>query len=157
MRARLGKLRDSALDPSIVDRVLAAADEVASALAVPSAWTALLDAEPTPHREVTSAAFDEAISTMATFADLKSKYTRSHSTAVAERAAAAARSVGLAPDVVDAVRRAGLLHDLGRVAISAGIWDKTGPLTDLEPEKIRIHTYVGERVLARAPGLARVA
>ena len=43
--------------------------------------------------------------------------------------------------------------DIGRVAISTGIWDKTDALTDLEREKIRLHTYVGERVLARAPSL----
>jgi len=156
-RERLVRLRGTSLDPTLVDRVLAALDDVAAVLEVPSAWAALLEAEPTPHREVTSAAFDEAIATMAAFADLKSKYTRNHSTAVAELAAAAARSIGLPADTVDDVRHAGLLHDLGRVAISAGIWDKTTLLTDLEREKIRLHTYVGERVLSRASSLQRLA
>src|SRR5438128_577733 len=89
--------------------------------------------------------------------DLKSKYTRGHSTAVSELAENAAQRAKLPADVVRDVRRAGLLHDLGRVAISASIWDKAAPLTDLEREKVRIHTYVGERVLARAPGLSAVA
>lgn len=157
IRARLGRLRGTALDPTIVDKITPAADELTSVLDVPSVWTAMLDAEPTPHREVAGDAIDEAIVTMAAFADLKSKYARNHSTGVAELAAAAARSVGLAPDIVVNVRRAALLHDLGRVAVSAGIWDKTAPLTDLEREKIRIHTYIGERVLARAPSLAGAA
>jgi len=157
IRARLTRLRGTAHDPALVDKIVPLADDVAGVLGVPSAWTALLDAEPAPHREITSAAFDEAIATMAAFADLKSKYTRNHSTGVSELAAATARSIGLPADVVDDVRRAGLLHDLGRVAISAGIWDKQEPLTDLEREKIRIHTYVGERVLARAPSLGRPA
>jgi putative nucleotidyltransferase with HDIG domain len=157
IRARLAKLRGVAHDPTIVDQVITAADDVSAAFDVPSAWTAFLDAEPAPQREISTGAFDEAIAVMAAFADLKSKYTRNHSTAVAELAAAAARSIGLPADVVDNVRRAGLLHDLGRVAVSAGIWDKTAPLTDLEREKIRIHTYIGERVLARAPSLAKVA
>jgi len=157
IRARVTKLRGTSLDPAIADKVITVADDLATVLGVPSAWTALLDAEPTPHREVTSEALDEAIATMAVFADLKSKYTRSHSSAVANLAAATARSLGLRPEIVDDVRRAGLLHDLGRVAVSAGIWDKVAPLTDIEREKIRMHTYVGERVLARAPGLARVA
>ena len=51
----------------------------------------------------------------------------------------------------------GLLHDIGRVAVSAGLWDKAGPLTDVEREKVRLHTYVGERVLARASGLSAAA
>jgi putative nucleotidyltransferase with HDIG domain len=157
IRSRLVRLRGTAVDPTLADHVTAAADDVASALAVPSPWTAMLDAEPTPHREVAGDAVDEAIATMAAFADLKSKYTRNHSTGVAELAAAAARSIGLPSDIVVDVRRAALLHDLGRVAVSAGIWDKAAPLTDLEREKVRIHTYVGERVLARAPSLARVA
>lgn len=157
IRSRLDKLRGTALDPTIADHVIAAADDVASVLAIPSAWTAMLDAEPAPHREIAGGGVDEAIATMAAFADLKSKYTRSHSTGVAELAAAAAQASGLSSDIVVDVRRAGLLHDLGRVAISASVWDKTAPLTDVEREKIRIHTYVGERVLARAPSLARVA
>lgn len=157
IRARLTKLRGTSLDPELVDKALPAIDEVARVLEVPSAWAALLDAEPTPHRVVTDEAFDEAIATMAAFADLKSKYTRNHSTAVAELSATTARSLGLPADVVDDLRRAALLHDLGRVAVTSGIWDKTAPLTDLEREKIRLHTYVGERVLARAPSLARLA
>jgi len=157
IRARLDKLRGTALDPTIVAPVIAAADDVARVLDVPSAWTAMLDAEPAPHREIAGAAVDEAIVTMAAFADLKSKYTRHHSLGVAELAAAAGRSLGLSADLIVDLHRAGLLHDLGRVAVSAGIWDKTDALTDVEREKIRLHTYIGERVLARAPGLARVA
>jgi HD-GYP domain-containing protein (c-di-GMP phosphodiesterase class II) len=55
------------------------------------------------------------------------------------------------------LRSAGLLHDVGRVAVTAAIWEKSGPLTDAERERIRLHTYAGERVLMRAPALSRVA
>lgn len=157
IRTRLARLRGTALDPTLADQVVAAADDVASALAVQSAWATMLDAEPAPRRGVTGAAIDEALAAMAVFADLKSAYTRGHSSGVAELAALAARSMGLPPDEVVDVHRAGLLHDLGRVAVSSAIWDKPAPLTDLERESVRVHTYVGERVLARAPGLARVA
>jgi putative nucleotidyltransferase with HDIG domain len=94
---------------------------------------------------------------VADFADLKSRYTRGHSSGVAALAEAAARGLGLGDDVARDLRRAALLHDLGRVAVSTGIWDKAAPLADAERERIRMHTYVGERVLARAPSLARVA
>src|SRR5260370_1297289 len=58
-------------------------------------------------------------------------------------------------DVV-AIRRAGLLHDIGRVGVSAGIWGKSGPLSEREWERVRMHPYYTERVLARPPALARL-
>jgi HD-GYP domain-containing protein (c-di-GMP phosphodiesterase class II) len=157
IRERLLRLRARCLDPAIVDRLLEAVDELALVAAVPSAWQAMLDAEPRPQRELDGEALEEALSTISMFADLKSAYTRGHSAAVAELAAAATRAEGLPADVVEAVRHAGLLHDLGRVAVSGGIWDKERPLTDMEREKIRLHSYIGERLLSRAPTLARIA
>jgi len=53
--------------------------------------------------------------------------------------------------------RAGLVHDLGRVAIPAGIWAKPGPLSAGEWELVRLHAYHGERILARSGALAPLA
>lgn len=155
--ARTKQLAGKSLDPTLVEKFVASAADIVAAIEVPSIWSAFLAAEPAPHREVAESAIDEALATMAAFADLKSKYTRGHSTAVSQLAEAAAKQAGLSDDVARDLRRAGLIHDLGRVAITAGIWDKVKPLTDLEREKIRLHTYVGERVLARAPALAAIA
>ncbi len=55
-----------------------------------------------------------------------------------------------------AIRRAGLLHDIGRVGVSSGIWEKPGPLSEREWERVRMHPYYTERVLARPPALARL-
>src|SRR5581483_7728486 len=52
--------------------------------------------------------------------------------------------------------RAGMLHDVGRVGVSAGIWGKPGALTEREWEKVRLHSYYTERVLARPDTLARL-
>ena len=49
------------------------------------------------------------------------------------------------------------MHDLGRVAVHARIWEKTGPLTMDEWEQVRLHPYQSERVLSRSPFLARLA
>jgi HD-GYP domain-containing protein (c-di-GMP phosphodiesterase class II) len=53
-------------------------------------------------------------------------------------------------------RRAGLLHDVGRVGVSAGIWGKPGALSDREWEKVRLHPYHTERILARPAALAQL-
>ncbi|HUS28880.1 MAG TPA: HD domain-containing phosphohydrolase [Kofleriaceae bacterium] len=155
--SRVKQLSKKGLDPNIVEKFVALSDRVVSAIDVPSIWKAFLEAEPAPQKEVNGDAIDEALATMAAFADLKSKYTRGHSTAVSELAAAAGKAAGLDEAMQRDLRRAGLLHDIGRVAITSGIWDKAEPLTDLEREKIRLHTYIGERVLARAPALAAIA
>jgi len=124
---------------------------------VPSLWEAFLAAEPGTPRLIDGAALDEAFAAIADFADLKSRYTRGHSSGVAALAEAAARTLGLDDTTVRDLRRAALVHDLGRVAVSAGVWDKLAPLTDAERERIRVHTRIPERVLARAPALAPIA
>jgi DNA-binding CsgD family transcriptional regulator len=50
---------------------------------------------------------------------------------------------------------AALAHDLGRVSVSAAIWDKPGPLNDSEWEAVRLHPYYSERLLSRARSLAK--
>ena len=55
-----------------------------------------------------------------------------------------------------ALRRAGLLHDIGRVGVSAGIWGKAGALSEREWEQVRLHPYYTERVLARPEPLGRL-
>ena len=48
----------------------------------------------------------------------------------------------------------GFVHDLGRVAIENGIWDKPGPLTTSEWEQVRLHPYYTERIPARCRPLS---
>jgi DNA-binding CsgD family transcriptional regulator len=55
---------------------------------------------------------------------------------------------------VVAIRRAGLVHDFGRLGVSNAIWDKRGPLTPSEFERVRLHPYLTERMLAFSPALA---
>ena len=94
---------------------------------------------------------------MGNFADLISPYLAGHSTGVAELAAAAARRCRIDEAGVVALRRAALVHDLGRVAVHPRIWQKPGPLTADELEQVRLHPYHSERVLARSAFLAALA
>jgi response regulator RpfG family c-di-GMP phosphodiesterase/DNA-binding CsgD family transcriptional regulator len=145
------------LDPALVERFAGAAGEICAPLEEPSPWQVAMAAEPSPHVTVDGDAVDEGLRAIANFTDLKCRFTRGHSTGVSMLAGAAARKLGLGAEMEQAVSRAGLVHDVGRVAITAAIWDKTEPLTDAERERIRLHTYVGERVLSRAPALSTVA
>jgi HD-GYP domain-containing protein (c-di-GMP phosphodiesterase class II) len=99
-------------------------------------------------------AIDRALAAMGDFADLASKYLVGHSAGVAELAAAAAQRCGFPPDDVTATRRAALVHDVGRVAVSVLIWQKAGRLSSHEWEQVRLHAYHSERVLCRSPFLA---
>jgi HD-GYP domain-containing protein (c-di-GMP phosphodiesterase class II) len=94
---------------------------------------------------------------MGRFADLACPYHSGHSGGVAELAAAAAARCGMDAAGVRTVRRAGLVHDLGRVAVGAGVWGKPGPLSADEWEQVRLHPYRTERVLSRAALLADLA
>ena len=73
---------------------------------------------------------------MGNFADLISPYLTGHSGGVAELAAAAAQRCRLDDGGVVALRRAALVHDLGRVAVHPRIWAKPGPLTADEQEQV---------------------
>ncbi len=143
-------------DPTIAARFCHEAARLLAGLDEGSAWDAVLDAEPGHRPRLEAEALDAALRAAAHFADLKSPYTAGHSTGVAALAAAAARSTGLPePDVVG-LRRAALVHDLGRAGVPNGIWDKRALLSAAEWERVRLHPYFSERVLARSEPLARL-
>ena len=52
------------------------------------------------------------------------------------------------------LRRAGLVHDFGRLGVSNSIWDKPGPLGAGEWERVRMHPYLTERMLHQSAALA---
>jgi two-component system, cell cycle response regulator len=76
---------------------------------------------------------------------------------VAGLAAAVARRFSLPAEEVESIRQAAELHDVGKVAIPDAILDKPGPLSEDEWSFIRRHTLIGERIIAAAPALGRIA
>jgi HD-GYP domain-containing protein (c-di-GMP phosphodiesterase class II) len=141
-------------DPALVDLFCARADDVFAELESVTSWDALMATEPALDRELDDAELDVAIEAVADFVDLKSPFTIGHSRAVAELAAAATAEMGLPVSDRMTVRRAGLVHDLGRLGVSNSIWDKQGQLTRAETERVRLHPYLTERMLASPTGLA---
>jgi HD-GYP domain-containing protein (c-di-GMP phosphodiesterase class II) len=143
-----------AYDPHIVECFCRDAPRMLSGIESDVTWETVLAIEPGPRTRLTETEFDTACEAMADFADIKSSYLLGHSVHVAEVAAAAAAKCGLSETAITALRRAALLHDIGRVGISAGIWDKPGPFTEQEWERVRLHPYYTERVLTRSAALA---
>jgi len=144
-------------DPTIVDCCCRQADQVFQDAGESSVWEAVLAAEPGSRSCISEASLDEVLRAVADFADLKSLYTLGHSSGVADLAAEAAQRCGLPEIDVRTIRRAGLLHDLGRIGVPNTIWDKPGPLSETEWERVRLHPYYTERVLARLKALGPVS
>jgi HD-GYP domain-containing protein (c-di-GMP phosphodiesterase class II)/DNA-binding CsgD family transcriptional regulator len=142
-----------ALDPAIVAVFADAPVELLAISSPDDLWAAVVDAEPAPRRAFgDEPAFEEALAGFGDAADLKSPWFTGHSRGVARLARAAADLVSAADARI--VYRAGLLHDLGRVAVPTGIWDRPGPLRAEEWEPVRLHPYHTGRILARSPVLA---
>ncbi|WP_411151793.1 HD domain-containing phosphohydrolase [Streptomyces sp. A30] len=135
-------------DPSIGDVFERRGSALLREIDAVDPWEAVLEAEPPPVRYITEGELDQVARGFADMVDLKATYMLGHSAGVSELAEGAARSLGLAEREVEDLRRAALLHDLGRVGVSSGIWDKPGTVTRTEREQIRLHPYHTERILA---------
>ena len=153
----IGERGGAAFDPAIAAIFAEDAERLLALETGASAWERVLELEPRPHRHLDDAGIDAATAAIGDFADLASPYLVGHSAGVAERAAAAAERCGLAAAEVAAIRRAGAVHDVGRVAVPVRIWQKAGLLDPDEWELVRLHPYHSERVLSRSPFLAALA
>lgn len=143
-------------DPGLVDLLCTHGGEVLDGLDGGSHWAQILDSEPGLARTVDEPELDHVLAAMGDFADLKSPYFIGHSRTVAQLAGAAAVSLGLDPADTIRVRRAALVHDMGRLGVSNAIWDKKVPLTLPEQERVRTHPYLTERMLTFTPRLAEL-
>jgi HD-GYP domain-containing protein (c-di-GMP phosphodiesterase class II) len=142
------------LDPRLANLFVTRADEVLDGLDSAATWEAVVAAEPRLARRVSGAELDDVLEAMADLIDMKSPYLAGHSRGVANLAAEAGRVAGHSDADRTAVRRAGLLHDLGRLGVSNAVWDKPGPLTDVERERAHLHPFLTDKMLARIPALA---
>jgi HD-GYP domain-containing protein (c-di-GMP phosphodiesterase class II) len=149
-RERAGKQFDPAL-AGLVDRE---ADLVYAGLDTVGTWDAVIEAEPALAVVLAGDRFDAALLAVADFVDLKSPYTLGHARAVSELAADAAARLGLTEGEVRTLRRAGYVHDLGRLGVSNAILDKPGPLGAGEWERVRMQPYLTERMLHQSEALA---
>jgi HD-GYP domain-containing protein (c-di-GMP phosphodiesterase class II) len=125
--------------PDMVDLLTNNASALFADLDAVTSWDAVIAAEPGLSRLLTEHEFDEALEAIADFTDVKSPFTLGHSRGVADLAASAAHELQLDGEAVVHVRRAALVHDIGRLGVSNAVWDKAGQLTAVERERVRVH------------------
>ncbi len=149
--------RGTQFDPELADVFAAEAPTLCAGLDEVSTWDAIMAAEPAGGVRLGADEVESVLGAIADFIDVKSPYTIGHSRGVAELAGQAAREAGLDEAAARQVRLAGLVHDLGRLGVPNTIWDKPGPLSHAETERVRLHPYLTERMLAFSPALAPLA
>jgi HD-GYP domain-containing protein (c-di-GMP phosphodiesterase class II) len=149
VRKESGKM----FDPTLCAELDANAAMLFADLDTAETWNAVIDAEPALGVVLSGARFDAALLAIADFIDLKSPYSLGHARAVAELVAGAGAQLGLPEEEIAVLRRAGLVHDFGRLGVSNSIWDKAGPLGAGERERVRMSPYLTERMLRQSNSL----
>lgn len=102
-------------------------------------------------------AMDRIAEVFAQIVDAKSPFTGAHSQRVTNRAVAISARLGWDAEAIADVRRAGLLHDLGKLTVPNTILDKPSPLTPSEWEIMRMHALFTERILEHVRGFEWLA
>jgi HD-GYP domain-containing protein (c-di-GMP phosphodiesterase class II) len=149
-RQRSGKQ----FDPALAALLCADATAILGDLDSLDGWESVIDAEPALAVVLSGERFDAALEAVANYVDLKSPYFLGHSRAVADLASEAATAFGLPEAEARTIRRAGLVHDFGRLGVSNAIWDKRGPLGAGEWERVWMHPYFTQRMVRASKLLA---
>ncbi len=91
----------------------------------------------------------ETISALVHAVEAKDPYTRRHSEQVTFYAASLAEYIELSPPMVESIRVASLLHDVGKIGVPDSILTKPGALTDKEFAEIQKHPAIGQRIVEK--------
>ncbi|MGE5573592.1 MAG: HD-GYP domain-containing protein [Bacillota bacterium] len=93
----------------------------------------------------------------AALVDMRCPFTAGHSMRVGMYSEIIAREMGLIPSIQEALRLAGLTHDIGKIGIPKALLQKRGALTDAESAEIRKHPLLSYDIISDVPGLLAVA
>ena len=148
--------RGTQFSPAVAEVFERNAAAIVDGLLEIDAWTAALAQAPDRDRTLDGAEIDELLRAMADFVDLKCPCSPGYSRSVADLTAAAARHLRMPTADITRLYRAGLVHGLGRLGVSNQIWEKKGPLSTGEWERVRMYPYLTGRILSRVGGLETV-
>jgi HD domain len=88
-------------------------------------------------------AYEATVGALCQAVETKDFYTRGHSDRVSRGSVMIAREIGMRGDRVEAIRYAGMLHDVGKLGVPTKVLQKTGKLTEEEYEAIQLHPMRG--------------
>ncbi|MFH1977313.1 MAG: HD-GYP domain-containing protein [Pseudomonadota bacterium] len=92
-------------------------------------------------------ALEGAIQTLTIATEVRDPYTAGHQRRVTDLAISIGQEMGLAENVVAGIRMAGLIHDIGKLAVPAEILSKPSKINDLEFQLVKTHPEVGYDIL----------
>jgi len=155
-RQRSGKW----FDPKLVKRLVSWERDLAwwQQLDDPELAQRVIGIEPTlDPRRLAEDDLDTVARSFADIIDAKSPYTFRHSSNVADFAVGIGEQLGFDADALRRLRRAGLLHDIGKLGVSNRILDKPGKLTAEERVEVERHPVFTWEILLRVPAFADFA
>lgn len=147
-------------DPAVVKlfQRVAAEDAFWAGLSDPLLEIRVRDLEPQEQRVAVDADYLDAIAAaFGAVIDAKSPFTGGHSTRVGDYAALVGGALGFAPEPVRELRRAAVLHDVGKLAVSSRILEKPGKLDEGEWDMMRNHAAQTTSILSRITPFRRMA
>ena len=145
--------RDPTYDPALADLFVAHGRGWFDRLGETEPWDAVLALEPEPHRVLAGADLDDALTVVADFIDLKSPYMGGHSRR-SPRLPPMPRGAGARRRCRSRAAPGGARPRLRPTVVPNSIWDKPGPLTRAEFDRVELHPMVTEQMLRRSPALA---
>jgi HD-GYP domain-containing protein (c-di-GMP phosphodiesterase class II) len=148
--------RGTQFAPEVVDVFCDNADEILGSVEDDPTLDRMIESDVSLRPILSNTGLDDVLLVIADYADLKSPYFSGHSQGVAQLCATAGRRLGITGAEAALLRRAALVHDIGRVGVPNTIWEKPGPLSATETDRMRLHPYYTQRVLARPGGLASI-
>ena len=146
-------------DPELVRVVLSLdrSGQLWNGCGTPEERSRVMEMEPGTVQLVGSEQVDRICEAFADVVDAKSPFTYRHSLGVTHAAVGLAEQFGFGAERVTLIRRAALLHDLGKLSVSNSILDKPGKLDEAEWLAVREHPRLSQEILQRIPSFARIA
>ncbi len=145
-------------DPDLVRAFCSLAARTALWADIENAPTRVIELEPRGMiLEANDSTLNNICLAFADVIDAKSPFTYRHSNGVAEAAVAIAQTLSLSDDEVVLVRRAALLHDIGKLSVPNTILDKPDKLTNEEWTTVQKHPYYSREILRRVPGFVKLS
>ena len=114
--------------------------------------------EPEEHRmPANEETIEKICEAFAEIIDAKSPFTYRHSNGVADATTAICRQLDLSGEDITFMRRAALVHDIGKLSVSNSILEKPGALTKWEWDVVKMHPYYTFEILRRIPGFEELS